>query len=380
MEIVFNYIFALMFPFGQDGWKVLSLVSIIFAFKYFAVWKRDKIVLSLFAFLLYGSILSLFSNDIFLSFIEMQKYFIGWLCPFLLGMLVIKKTHKIKILKTYIIIFLITIFFGLLAYFNIIPSKILYATFMDERLLAVLCWHTVFGGKCSFILIILFVLFLFGKNNNRYLYIFSIILFLFALLLSGTRACYISVFSVLSLIVIFCIYNKYKIGKVFFLVALSLGLFVTVYVFNPLLNNRINNTNINKDGSIIERIEIYKYGLNLLKEIRIFGFYPGCAVKSPKNINKLPHFHNIYLQIILDFGILGFVLFVILIFFIFRRLFYLYKKTKSPYFLMLIFAWCSVLISENFDCLLTNPFFSGQSFWITGLIIGGTEDDNSKNS
>lgn len=44
---------------------------------------------------------------------------------------------------------------------------------------------------------------------------------------------------------------------------------------------------------------------------------------------------------------------------------------------MLIFAWSSILVADNFDCFLKSAFFSGQCFWITGLILGGTSDKNT---
>ena len=97
---------------------------------------------------------------------------------------------------------------------------------------------------------------------------------------------------------------------------------------------------------------------------------PAMTAKKDGNIHELPHFHNIYLQIILDFGFVGFALFLLIFYFLFKRLFCLYIKTGNFQYLMLIFAWIAVLISENFDSLLRYPFFAGQCFWITGLILG----------
>ena len=151
-ENFFNYIFAVIFPFGQDGWKVLSLVSVIFAFKYFNLWKKDKIIISIFIFLIYGLILAIFSADIISNFEEIQNYFIGWLLPFLLGHAVIDDKNKTNILKIYIYTFSIIILISFLAYFNIIPYRLGYMTFIrDNRLAVLLAWHTVFGCKCGFI-------------------------------------------------------------------------------------------------------------------------------------------------------------------------------------------------------------------------------------
>ena len=174
MEYLFNYVFAIIFPFGQDGWKILSLLSIIFFFKYFNCWKKDRIVFSLFLFLLYGLLLTVCSNNISLSFLEIQSYFVGCFFPFLLGLSVADNKHKIKILNLYLIIFSSILVVGFLAYFQIIPDMIFYATFIRDNRLAILCNHTIFGGKYSFVLITLLVLFLF-KSNEKNLYEFFLI-------------------------------------------------------------------------------------------------------------------------------------------------------------------------------------------------------------
>ena len=372
MELFFNYIFAIMFPFGQDGWKVLSLVSIIFFIKHYNAWKKDNIVLSLVIFLFYGIILTFFSPDVVTSFEEMQKYFIGWLFPFLLGYSVSNKEQKVKILKVYLAFFSFTIFLGFLAYFNIIPDKIFYLTFIQYKRLAVICWHTIFAGRCSLVLIILIVLFLFNKDNNKnkFITLIGIFFYLFALLLSGTRACFVSVFCIFTLVLLLYIFKNKKIITGIILFILISGAAISVYFLNPTLHDRINNTNLTKEKALIERLYIYKEGINLLKAPKIFGYGPTNSIKTTNNIYNQEHFHNTLLQIILDFGIIGLILFCTILFFIFKRLFISYKNTGSVFYLMLIFAWGAILISEQFDCMLRTPFFAAQYFWITGLILG----------
>ena len=379
MELFFNYIFAILFPFGQDGWQVLSLISIIFVFKYFNVWKRDKIILSLVFFLFYGLILSLFSNNISTCFGEMQNYFIGWLFPFLLGYAVIDEKHKIKMLKIYLYLFSAIILISFFAYFNIVPEKIGYITFVRDSRLAVLCSHTMFGGKCGFIFAMLLILFIFKKNIDYINLILSVIFFI-AILLSGTRSSYISIFVSFILMMGYYIYSKHSFIKVFTTVFICFALFLFVYNTNSYLHDRINNTNPVKEESLTQRIEMYKFGIQLISNAgstNIFGFGPSNSAKQAGNINNLPHFHNIYLQIFLDFGIIGFLLFIFVFYNIFKRLLILYKQTTSKLFLMLIFAWITILTSELFDCTLRHQFCAGQCFWITGLVLGGTNDENS---
>ncbi len=119
---------------------------------------------------------------------------------------------------------------------------------------------------------------------------------------------------------------------------------------------------------------MYKFGLKLIKEQPIFGHTPKAAIYRQENINKLPHFHNIYLDILVDSGFTGFILFLFILYNIFKRLITMYIQTKSTLPLMLIFAWIAIILSECFDSFLKTPYCSGLYFWTTGLILSA---DNS---
>jgi O-antigen ligase len=132
-----------------------------------------------------------------------------------------------------------------------------------------------------------------------------------------------------------------------------------------------------RENSISNRIEMYKMSLELIKEKPIFGHTPAVAARPLYDMllsmngptNKIEHFHNIYLNTLVDFGIVGFILFIFIFYALFCRLIKKYKETKSSYVLMLFFAWIAVLISDCFDAFLINPFCSGLFFWITGIVL-----------
>ena len=85
-----------------------------------------------------------------------------------------------------------------------------------------------------------------------------------------------------------------------------------------------------------------------------------------------------YFNILSDFGLIGMILFSGLIFYIFKRLFYVYKNKKSLLALALIFCWISILIGDNFDTILRGPRVAMEYFWMTGLVLGGTLAKNKK--
>lgn len=384
MDIFFNSIFAILQPFSKDGWQIVSLVSVIFLWKNWKIWKKDKIVISILLFLLYISISTILSPDKAYSFKFLCKYFVGFGFSFFLGYSLNSNIYKEKIINIFTFIFVFTVFLGFLSYFGIIPEEIYYFTLVKYDRLCVFDWATGFAARCEFMIMIFATLFLFGtKKENTYKYLIAFFVFVFALLLSGTRQSYIATFCSCLLLFSTYMYIKKTVNKQFFyLIILLLFSFGFIYFLNPNINNRISIITLKKDHSIVSRIQMYKMSIDLIKEKPIFGHTTAVAGKSlQKVLNenlKIDHFHNIYLNTLVDFGIVGFVLFVFIFYTIFCRLTKKYKQTKSPYVLMLFFAWIAVLISDCFDAVLINPFCSGMFFWITGLILSEQKFENNK--
>lgn len=381
MELFFNYIFSIIQPMAKDGWKILSLMALFFLFKNYFNWKKDKIVLSFILFLSYGFLVCLFSPDTITSIKDFLDYFAGWFFPFLIGYTIIDKRNKINLLKVYIFVFAFTIFFGYLAYFKFIPEQIGFYHFIyyEDFRLGVFDLPTIFAARCLFIIIMFLTVLFFIKNKIKFSLLLLVCLyFIGALILSGTRNCYIAAFFVFIIILSF-LYIKKKINICIPLILLLLLIAPVFYAyfFNSTINQRVNNTNITKDQSLSDRIKLYKFALELIKEKPIFGYAPKIGINKHIELKHLNVFHNIYLNIIVDFGIIGFILFIYIFYNIFKRLIVLYIKTRSPLPLMLIFAWISILIADNFDCFLKSTFFAGQCFWIIGLVLGGTNDKNS---
>ena len=368
MELFFNYLFAILQPFSKDGWRIVSLFSLFFVFKNWHSWKKDKLILSIFIFLLYGIVLSFFSEYRSDSFEVMTNYSVGWFLSFLLGYSVIKTSNKIKLLKVYICVFMFTLFIGFLAYFNIIPDQIGFLHLIEHlgytNRLIVFDGGPELGSRCNFVIIPCLVLLFFQKKSiktNLILFATSLY-FIYALILSGTRNCYISLFITLLFMIFFYAYTNKKILKGFYILLILTSCFCLSYLFSPSVRYRINKTNIKTDSSLIERIEMYKFGLKLIKEQPIFGHTPKAAIYRQENINKLPHFHNIYLDILVDSGFIGFILFLFILYNIFKRLISMYIQTKSTLPLMLIFAWIAIILSECFDSFLKTPYCSGLYF------------------
>ena len=76
-----------------------------------------------------------------------------------------------------------------------------------------------------------------------------------------------------------------------------------------------------------------------------------------------------YLNLLAEFGIIGFVLFGIIILLIFKNLYICYKEKHSVLALCLLFAWISLLIGDCFDTVLRGPRVAMEYFWLTGLVL-----------
>ena len=206
MELVFNYLFAILQPFSKDGWKILSIISLFFLFKNWKFWKKDGVIISIAIFLFYDLTSSLFSEYKSSALQEMSNYSVGWLFSFLLGYAVTNVKDKINLMKVYVGIFVLVLFAGFLAYFNIIPTQIGFMHLVEYERLWVFDGHTILGARCNFVIILCLVLFFFQKNKKQNTILLLItIYFVFGLLLSGTRNCYISLFITFLLIFIFLI-------------------------------------------------------------------------------------------------------------------------------------------------------------------------------
>jgi len=375
MELLFNYLFAILQPFSKDGWKILSIISLFLLFKNWKFWKKDSIIISIIIFLCYDLVSSFFSENRNLAFEEMTNYAVGWLFSFVLGYSITRTKDKINLIKVYISIFIFTLFFGFLAYFYIIPNQIGFMHLVEDKRIWVFDGHTILGARCNFVIISSLVLFFFHKNIKKNLIFLIIALyFIYGLLLSGTRNCYISLFITFLFMLIFYIYKNKKFIKGLCILTGLILCFSAAYLFSSNVKKRINKTNINTDKSLTTRIDMYKFGLQLIKEKPIFGHTPKTAINKQVDFKMLPHFHNIYIEIWVNLGIVGLILFLIIIYNIFRRLIIAYIQTKSPLPLMLIFAWIAIMISECFDCFLKSPYAAGLYFWTTGLIL---DNDNS---
>ncbi|MFA7074936.1 MAG: O-antigen ligase family protein, partial [Endomicrobiaceae bacterium] len=249
-------------------------------------------------------------------------------------------------------------------------------------------WHISLGAMCVMVSSIALVFFLFKQDLNKKqkagLLVLSVF-FTVSLFLTGSRGYYIAGFITYVSIFSFYFYRTKKIKDVLAFVLLSGLIIGIIYSKNSFIQQRVHNTSISKEESLRTRINGYKIAFAIFKKHPLFGVGPRQGVKQKEFIeiskdysNGARHLHSMYINLLADLGVVGISIFVLMLFYIFKRLIYVYKKNNSLLALALIFCWISVLIGDNFDTILRGPRVAMDYFWITGLVLGGTLANNKK--
>lgn len=383
-----NYLFAAGIIFTHIAGYILSFASLLFFYKNRERLKQEKIFTAMCLFLGYGFVLAFFAEDKTSAFSEMFNYFASWVPPFVLGYYITDKISKYKVLMLYFAVFTIVAVFSVLAYYGLFYKQIFNGHFAGEGLYGhvnALIWHISLGAICVMISGISLVFLLFKpdlSNKKQILLLIFSIFWIIVLLLTGSRGYYIAGFITYCMIFIYYIYKFKKIKIPLTVVSISIVLAGIIYFTNPYIRQRLKNTSLDSESSVTYRLSAYPIAFEIFKKTPLFGVGPMQTVNRDEiqnsNLVASRHLHSLYLNIITQFGLIGFALFGYLIFQILKRLYDVYSRENSLFALAMIFGWMSLLIGENFDTILRGPRVAMDYFWITGLILGGTLIGKSK--
>jgi putative inorganic carbon (HCO3(-)) transporter len=200
--------------------------------------------------------------------------------------------------------------------------------------------HTSYGATLGFLLPVLVALFLFIKRDNinlRFLMGLLILLFIFATVVSYTRATWISILASL----VFWIILKLKIRFEIVLVgaALLVGLFLSIRteLVMKLEQNRVESSgelsehvqsisNITTDQSNLERLNRWSCAVRMWKDKPVFGFGPGTyqfeygryqrsyeKTRISTDFGTMGNAHSEYLGPLAEAGVFGLLSFLLVI-------------------------------------------------------------------
>lgn len=195
-----------------------------------------------------------------------------------------------------------------------------------------------------------FFLFLLDKSPIKYLYLIFSITILTSILWSGSRAAYLGIF--MAWAVLFILLNQ----KRFFIGITSLSLISAVYIstfFNvasPSLGFfRSLHRSVQGDANQISssRLDLYQQIFDWFL-LRPFWGYGGEAVRNLKVFlgeQQIGQAHNVVLQILIEYGLIGFITTTVIIVVIFRQM--ITRKTK-------IKIMCLAMLFNIFGASLLN--------------------------
>lgn len=153
----------------------------------------------------------------------------------------------------------------------------------------------------------------------------------------------------------------------------SIFIFVCLFGADILLEtNRGDITKLSSDSSLSYRIELWKSSFKIIKDNFIVGIGFGTLYKyTPlySNVIKsyIAHCHNVYLQILMDTGIIGFIIFLKTFYSMTKKIlkeYLLNKKNEFNIFLILVLGM--IMINSLADSVSLTP----QMMMILSLIIG----------
>lgn len=215
--------------------------------------------------------------------------------------------------------------------------------------------HTSYGAM---LVMFLFPLFYFLIKRNDSLFVTSItsivfVVFVLAIILSYTRAAWLSLFAVIGIFIII----KLKI-KIKYVLLAGLGVLLLLFALQHTILERLEKNesessgkitehiesmaNINSDASNTERINRWKCAVRMFKEKPFIGWGPGTykfqyapfqlsydRTVISTDFGSLGNAHSEYLGSLSESGVMGMLSFMLIVFMAFRSGYRIYHKSES---------------------------------------------------
>lgn len=393
--------FSGLFQGGYFTWEaygtfLLSLPA-IFLFFYLKIVNKENIVKSgadrgLFIFLAVAFLSLFFTVYFHATLTEFYKVLIYVVLFYIILNSV--TTHKDMdfVLNSVLVLALILALLGIFAYFGY--KFHLTGAFFDffstrgftqgARISSTLQYANTFA---AFLILPIFISFSYFVHYKRYflkiIYGIFTLLFLFALLLTGSRGGIIAFFAVLVLYFILAKGKDRKQGLMYLVVLI--GVFAVFAIFKkdlilPLLQsvtNRLKDLFAFLGGaqnlSLGARETMVKDSLNILKDYPVFGTgngtyqYVYAKYRSIYFFSKFPH--SIFFQVLDELGIAGAVAFVYMLFSLFKKGFLVLKRNYNILLVGLYAGLAGILLHAFVDFDWSLMFMPLLFFFGFGLLV-----------
>lgn len=412
-----RYVFDSDFNIDLPTEPIFILITIVFILKQLKDHDFDKRILyhpvsiTIFIYIIWKAITCFTSSMPIVSIknIIMMSWFI---VPFYFLMTQIVRKHQNinKFFWLYIISFC-----GVITYTLFIHSKNNFSqAFANYAMKPFLNDHTSYGAVLAMYIPIIIGL-IFNKDLKKKLRIISgvvLLYFFIAIVLSYTRAAWLSLIGALAVYIVLKLKINYKVVISTVIVALGLFFIFQDQIFFKLENNKQDSSsditehiksisNVATDASNVERINRWNCAIRMFKERPIFGWGPGTYqfIYGPfqysyektivsSNTGNLGNAHSEYLGTLSESGIIGLISFVLIIGTILVTAFKAYYKAKSNSLKIIIASTICGLVTYFIHGFLNNFLDMDKiaiPFWgFTAIIVAidvyhiGNEKDITK--
>ncbi len=268
--------------------------------------------------------------------------------------------------------------------------------------------HTSYGAMIAFFIPLL-IASLWSQKKNRlvqFAIVGVIFLFLVGLVLSFSRAAWISLICAFFVMLLVRLRLSIKSLLSLGLILLIFGFFFQSTIISQLSNNRQDSSNnllehfnslsnISTDASNMERINRWKCAIDMFKERPFVGWGPGTyqfqyapfqfsADKTiiSSNDGDAGNAHSEYLSVLSESGVLGLVFFITLLGIVFIRIISLYNMVHDPDIKRWLLAILTSLLSYFIHGLFNNFLDTDKAsvaIWAVIAIVVSIDLANNKN-
>jgi O-antigen ligase len=285
----------------------------------------------------------------------------------------------------YCAVSLAVIVLSLCAYAGLCPARFGDFILVDDGLLKALRHHIALGGICLIISVTAGSLALcppIGRTARRW-FAAAALVCVCALVMTGSRGYYLAAAVVLPVFAIWKAVRSARPARAALILAGILAACLTGGAFLPVVRSRVISAFSGADTNVSERLALYSVAAAQMRERPWTGWGPGSAIR-PEFFSNLRatsfahadgrlrhrHFHNFYLTIGAETGLVGLGLFFAMVYYMFSGLIRAARTGGTAARALAsgtAFALAGVLIGEMFDAQLRGPGLAMDIFWICGL-------------
>ncbi len=230
------------------------------------------------------------------------------------------------------------------------------------------------GSILAMFVPIYILFFLHLKNRKKFFALISVLIGIFALLLTGTRGAWLATAIVVPIVIL--IYAEKKL-KYFCAILISLSIVGGIFLLTPALSNRAATiTDLNMQANS-ERLLMWQSAWKMFTDHPIFGIgygqytnaYQNKYISPQAKERDLNHAHNNFIHILAEDGAVGFFAFIMLIFCLTKFCLLGFVREKNLAYLIFFSAFWGLLLHGftefNFETSMT-----GKILWLTfGLCL-----------